>query len=78
MSSQPYLTATHSTSTNAPLGNAFTATAERAGKGSLKKVEYTSFIAAKSAISAKKTVVLTTCDKSMPASAMIWAAFVNT
>ncbi len=28
-----YFTATHSISTNAPFGNVFTATAERAGKG---------------------------------------------
>lgn len=33
-----YLTAIHSTSTNAPFGNALTATAERAGNGALKKV----------------------------------------
>jgi len=31
-----YLTAIHSISTNAPFGNAFTATAERAGKSPLK------------------------------------------
>ena len=33
-----YLTAIHYTSTNAPFGNALTATAERAGNGALKKV----------------------------------------
>ena len=41
-----YLAAMHSTSTNAPLGNAFTATAERAGKGCAKNSAYTSFISA--------------------------------
>ena len=35
-----YLAAMHSTSTNAPLGNAFTATAERAGKGCAKNSAY--------------------------------------
>ena len=55
-----YLAANTSTSTNAPLGKSFTATAERAGKGCSKKVEYTSFIAVKLAISERKTVVFTT------------------
>lgn len=55
-----YFAANTSTSTNAPFGKSFTATAERAGNGCSKKVEYTSFIAAKLAISERKTVVFTT------------------
>ena len=42
-----YSSAITSISTKAPLGRVFTATAERAGNGSLKNVAYTSFIAAK-------------------------------
>lgn len=49
-----------SISTNPPLGNAATATAERAGKGAANRVEYTSLRTAKLAISVKKTVVFTT------------------
>lgn len=55
-----YFAANTSTSTNAPFGKSFTATAERAGNGCSKKVEYTSFIAVKLAISERKTVVFTT------------------
>lgn len=58
----------HSTSTNASFGKRFTEMAERAGYGSLKNSAYTSFMAAKSSMSARKTVVFMTCDRSIPAS----------
>ena len=69
---QPYIgwlpSAMHSISTSAPLGRVLTATALRAGKGLVKKEAYTSFMAAKSPISARKTVVLTTWESERPAS----------
>src|SRR5512147_1008488 len=49
-----------SISTSAPLGSAATATVLRAGGSSGKNSAYMVFIAAKSPISARKTVVLTT------------------
>lgn len=54
---QPF-TATHSISTSAPLGMPAAWKAARAGYGSVKNSAYTSFMAAKSAISFSSTVVL--------------------
>ncbi len=61
-----YLTAMASISHRAPLGRSFTATQERAGL-EVKYLAYTSLKAAKSAISARKQVVLTTLSKPEPA-----------
>ena len=55
-----------SISHRAPLGRSFTATQERAGL-EVKYLAYTSLKAAKSAISARKQVVLTTLSKPEPA-----------
>ena len=54
-----YFTAITSTSQSTPFGSAFTATQERAGFP-VKYFAYTSLKAAKSAISARKQVVLIT------------------
>ena len=67
----------HSTSTSAFFGKVFTAIAERAGNGSLKNSAYTSFMAAKSFISERKTVVFITLARLMPASSRIAFAFVS-
>ena len=53
-----YLAARTSISTSTFLGRVRTATAERAGKGAEKASAYTAFMAAKSFMSARKTVVL--------------------
>lgn len=63
-----YCKATTSISTGTPLGNCLTATQLLAGLW-LKCLEYSSFISAKSAISVKKTVTLTTFVISEPAAA---------
>ena len=63
-----HTSATTSISTNAPFGRVFTATAERAGKGSEKNSAYTAFISAKSFMSAMNTVVFTTLAMVNPAS----------
>ena len=55
------------------MGSAATATAERAGKRSPKALAYTSFMAAKSAMSVMKTVVLATSARPAPLSASIAA-----
>ena len=52
--------ATHSISSLTPLGSPATATVARAGRWSPKWRLYTSFMAVKSAMSTRKTVVLTT------------------
>ena len=65
------LAAITSISTKAPFGSVLTATAERAGYGSVKNSAYTSFIAAKSFISAINTVVLMTLLMLRPASLKI-------
>ena len=67
----------HSTSTSAFFGKVFTEIAERAGNGSLKNSAYTSFIAAKSFISDRNTVVFITFPRPMPASSRIALAFVS-
>ena len=67
----------HSTSTSAFFGKVFTAIAERAGKGSLKNSAYTSFMAAKSFMSERNTVVFITFPSPMPASSRIAFAFVS-
>ena len=70
------LAAITSISTKAPFGSVLTATAERAGYGSVKNSAYTSFIAAKSFISAINTVVLMTLLMLRPASLKIaWTLF---
>src|SRR5215469_15357609 len=56
----PQSAATSSISTNASLGNPATCTVERAGAATGKYFAYTSFIAAKSFMSFRKTVVFTT------------------
>ena len=60
-----------------PFGSVFTAIAERAGNGALKNDAYTSFMAAKSSMSAKKTVVFTTLSSVKPASDSTWVRFVS-
>lgn len=55
-----YDAAMTSISTNASFGSRATCTVERAGGAWLKNLPYTSFIAAKSLMSFKKTVVFTT------------------
>ena len=58
-----------SISMRASLGRPAAATVDRAGAGDAKYVAYTSFIAAKSFMSARNTVVLTTRSKLVPAAA---------
>ena len=70
-----YNAAITSISTRPPFGNAATATAERAGKGAVNRVEYTSFSTAKLAISVKKTVVLITWLASVFAAFKMAATF---
>ena len=72
-----YTSAIISTSTKAPNGRSFTATQERAGL-EVKYLAYTSLNALKSAISAKKQVVLITSEKSEPAAANTASMFLHT
>lgn len=72
-----YTSAIISTSTITPNGRSFTATHERAGL-EVKYLAYTSLNALKSPISAKKQVVLTTLEKSVPASVNTASIFLHT
>src|SRR5699024_1236630 len=71
-----HLTAIASTSHSAPLGRSFTATQDRAGL-EVKCLAYTSLKAAKSAISARKQVVLITLSKPEPAASRIAPTFLQ-
>lgn len=62
-----YCSATTSISTSASLGNAATPTVEREGAAFVKKRPYTSFIAAKSEMFLRNTVVHTTRSMLLPA-----------
>ncbi len=70
-------TAITSISTKPFFGNVLTATAERAGNVPSNWEAYTSFIAAKSLISARNTVVFTTSLMPSPASSKIACTFLN-
>src|SRR5438094_1815701 len=68
----------HSISTAMPPGSAPAWIVVRAGNGAVKNVAYTSFIAAKSLISRKKTLHLTTSSSDEPAAWRIARRFSNT
>src|SRR6266540_2572747 len=70
--------AMHSISTAMPPGSAPAWIVVQAGNGAVKNVAYTSFIAAKSLISRKKTLHLTTCSSDEPAAWRIARRFSNT
>jgi len=72
-----YFTAIASISMLAFFGRAATAKAERAGYGAVKNSAYTSFTAAKSLMSARRTVTFTTLDIESPASARMFLMFVS-
>src|SRR2546422_932122 len=74
----PACFAMHSISTAMPPGRAPAWIVVRAGNGAEKNVAYTSFIAAKSLISRKKTLHLTTSSRDEPAAWRIARRFSNT
>ena len=70
-------TAIASISTKTPLGSSRTATALRAGNGSAKALAYSAFMAAKSPMSARNTVVFTTLAVLRPAASRMAARFLS-
>ena len=72
-----YTTAIASISTKASIGRRATSKADRAGGAERKKEAYSSFMAEKSSMLFKNTVVLMTLDRSAPASLRIARRFVS-